>query len=396
MGWDEIDFDKIVTGAVTVDPNSEMNYYEVLNLFSTALDERLNVIIQSGRELPTLPEIEFEPTGEIRAGNTFFNKYKSLLDGYYNLWDDYTWYHTGAMDDPLNFDLFEVTEADLELAMGANAYDLLVNRGDKDRRQLWSAELLVGLYELYKLLNIQERGLGNRRDHDNTVYNKPMYFSSDDDNLQWGGPTGYDPPRGEFGESGSYGGAKGAFFSTLEFVTYIGANNRPPWITFTNQSSNGSGGDFARWNVSGGGRDYMVVSMKSESLTGSAVTFDLAGTGAQVRQNYIEERIGNDITKKSYDDNFPYVDAASLFPDSPESQSIEYNYQSTSIDSNLGAQYIYYEYGNISNETPAPFIDPEGAPTEEDNLALTSRFDLRMHGSFLVNFNSQDLEFNTI
>lgn len=380
MGWDDIDFDAIVSGATTVDVNSEQNFNLVLNSFGIALDERLTVITFSRGGAPTLPEIRFFVDGEIRAGSTFMKKYRELLDGYFDLWNDFDWYLRDALEDPLNAEDYLLEDIDLEVAMGINAYDLLINRADKNRVELWSADLINGLYELYKLTQVSLKTLTNTQSYSSPIYNQPMFF--------WGDDQRFNQSGGSLGEAfDTYAEAKANYNSNktqslqqlgTPFVPIImGYNQR----VFGNDEATGT--DIWLFTASSG--DFYTVTMKSVDLLGANLSIDIVGTGADVIANYTETKFtsGASTVYTTPETGFPFIgpnDAAIpvILPDN-----------SSSVDETLGLRYEFYLYGTINDPAYPPIIDPSIPTNGEFNLV----FNLAMHRSFLIDVNNSALEF---
>lgn len=357
MGWEEIDFDKIVKGATTNSPDSDNNYYNLFDMFSRALDEKLNFItISADSARPELPEIEFFPGGEIRTGGTFVTNFRRLLSGYHNLWLSNTWYKPAAFLDPVNFADYEQTENDLEFAMGENAYDLLTNRNQKSMFELWSADLLVGLYELYKLLNIRGAGLIALRNSSIVLLNTPMYFYQEDLRVFNGGN----------GEGDDYAEALGEYNSNK--TTSIGNVGRSGVITgLRTRTFVGAG----TGSLSHGVNDYNVVSIKSLGLDDQAVNLDIVGTGVTIHSNKIVNQLADSSTIEVFNTDFPLSGIVEMAP-----KSIE-------ITASRGSRYEYYIYASPSNLTFPPPIEPGFA---EGRLEVD--FSVRMHGGFLINVNT--------
>lgn len=371
MGWDDIDFEKIVIGATTVDVNSAQNFNFVLNEFGIALDERLNVTISSTDSLPTLPGIRFFVDGEIRASNTFMNKYRDLLDGYFDLWNDFIWYSRDALTDPLNAEDYLLEDIDLEVAMGINAYDLLINRADKNRVELWSADLINGLYELYKLTQVHKRGLSRLNDYTSVKYNSPVFFNNADLRLGLGG----------VGNGNPYGDALGDYNSNKStFIQFVGT---VPVITRWIQDIDGSGG---AWSIATGSSDTSTVTIKCLDLNVNNISLDIVGFGAELKANYKEDQNGAITTITAYTENYLKVgpNDTSIF--------VEVTAKNITLDPALGLRYEFYEYGSPTNQGFPDFANPSdisgSSPVSFDVL-----FDIQQSNNFLIDVNNSALEF---
>lgn len=374
MGWDDIDFEKIVIGATTVDVNSEQNFNLVLNSFGIALDEKLNVTISTINSLPTLPGIRFFVDGEIRAGSTFMTKYRKLLKGYFDLWNDFEWYSRDALTDPLNADDYLLEDIDLEVAMGVNAYDLLINRDDKNRVELWSADLLNGLYELYKLTQVNLKALISTKSYTNPIYNQPMFFSNDDKRFSQSGGS-----RSESFDT--YAEAKANYNATkTTSVSQVG-NPFDPVIAGYNQIVEKG----VKWTFAATSGDSHPVTMKSVDLFGNNLSIDIVGTGAAVKSNYEKTTVDGNVTFNTPESDFPFVGPN----DNPQTIALAAN--SSSLDETLGLRYEFYLYGTVTNQAFPPIIDPSFVPSGPGNFNLV--FALLLHKSFLIDVNNSALEF---
>jgi len=385
MGWDEIDFDTIVTGATTVDVNSEQNFNLVLNSFGIALDERINVITSSNNGTPTLPGIRFFVDGEIRAGTTFMDKYRDLLEGYFNIWNDFDWYDPAALTDPLNFEDYLLEDIDLEVAMGINAFDLLINRADRNRVELWSADLLNGLYELYKLTQVTLKTLARRATTATTLYNHPMFWTDDDNvRLSRNGMSTEDPPT-------TYAAAKASYISNRSVFAHPSGTFFVPKMIFYSQGVigldvGGGGADPDRWGFGASSTDSFVVTMKVLDLFGADISMDIVGTGMKVLENYEKtvQPLNAPPTFNTPESGFPFVgpnDAAI---------TVALSANSVTLDATLGYRNNFFLYGTPDEQEFPPIIDP--ANTSED-IRFNIEFDIAMHTEFLIDVNNSDLEF---
>jgi hypothetical protein len=370
MGWDEIDFEKIVAGATTVDVNSEQNFNFVLNSFGIALDERLNVTISATDSLPTLPGIRFFVDGEIRSSNTFMNKYRKLLDEYFDLWNDFEWYSRDSLTDPLNAANFLLDDTDLEAAMGENAYDLLINRADRNRVELWSADLLNGLYELYKLTQVHKRGLSRLNDYTSVKYNSPVFFNNADLRLGLGG-TGNGNPYGD--ALGDYNSNKAVLVQVVGVVPVI-----TRWI----QDIDGSGGS---WSIATGSRDTHTVTIKCLDLSANNISLDIVGFGAELKANYKKDNNGVTTVISAYTENYLKVGPN----DTPI--FVEVTAKDITLDPTLGLRYEFYEYGSPSNQAFPDFVNP--SDTGSGSVKFDVLFDIHQSRNFLIDVNNSALEF---
>lgn len=384
MGWDEIDFEKIVIGATTVDVNSEQNFYNVLDQFAFALDERLNVITSSQDILPELPSIFFNIEGEIRAGTTFMDKYRDLLEGYFNIWNDFDWYAPAVLEDPLNAEDYLLEDIDLEVAMGINAYDLLINREDKNRVELWSADLLNGLYELYKLTQVTLKTLARRATTTTTLYNHPMFWTGDD-NVRLS-RTG-----GSNDDDTTYAAQKAAAIADRVITTHPSGTFFVPKMCFYSQavigSAVGGGGvDHDLWGVGQVSTDSFVVTMKVLDLFGVDINMDIVGTGMEVLENYTETSTPSapNPVYATPEAGLPFVgpnDAVITVPLAANS---------VTLDATLGYRNNFFLYGTPDAQVFPPFIEPS---TTTSDIDFDVQFDIAMHNEFLIDVNNSALIF---
>jgi len=371
MSWDEIDFEKILTGVTTNAVESPQNFDFVLNQFGIALDERLNVTISSTDSLPTLPGIRFFVDGEIRASNTFMNKYRKLLDEYFDLWNDFEWYSRDALTDPLNAANYLLDDIDLEVAMGENAFDLLINRADKNRVELWSADLLNGLYELYKLTQVHKRGLSRLNDYTRVKYNSPVFFNNADLRLSLGG----------VGNGNPYGDALGDYNSNK--ATLIQVVGVVPRITRWIQDIDGSGGG---WSIAAGSFDTSTVTIKCLDLDANNISLDIVGFGAELKANYKRDTDGSTTVITAYTVNYSKVGPN----DTPI--FVEVTAKNITLDATLGLRYEFYEYGSPTNQGFPDFANPSDI-SGSGQVIFDVLFDIRQSNNFLIDVNNSALEF---
>ena len=175
MAWSDIDFSKIVTGAITRGP-AEFSFSDYLNEFSTALRERENITILGFN--PTPSNIVFE-SGEIR-NSTFWQKFRDLINGYRDLWHDYDYYTSGVMTDTLNSNNYLITDTDLETAIGSEAWNILNNADTLAAYEIFTASILNAFYIIYQKTQYIRRGRGSIDggiDGDDVYYNIPMTYT---------------------------------------------------------------------------------------------------------------------------------------------------------------------------------------------------------------------------
>ena len=175
MAWADIDFSKIVAGAITRGP-AEVSFGEYLNEFAKALDEKLYIASR----------VNFEPRfiqNEIRAHNNFnglntynfWPDYRSMIDGYYSLWNNYTWYKNDAFSDIINYEDYSYMNSDLINIIGQDTFDKISDESSYSNLELFTADVINSFYEIYKLtrnktFNINISDSSNPSIPDNIVY----------------------------------------------------------------------------------------------------------------------------------------------------------------------------------------------------------------------------------
>ena len=159
MSWDDIDFNLLVPGMLTYnlkEPVNQVSFEEYLSQFSRALDERWNMVSTDLVNFP-IPNIQFE-VGEIRT-EAFWDKFKDLISGYRQLWfgfgvgrRGFDYYSEDVLTDPVNFANYLLTDAQLEAAMGAEAWDIFsdFNLAPRPFRQLWKASIFQAMFTVYE------------------------------------------------------------------------------------------------------------------------------------------------------------------------------------------------------------------------------------------------------
>ncbi|MGB2265091.1 MAG: hypothetical protein ACPH3C_07880, partial [Glaciecola sp.] len=177
MAWDDIDFNLIVPGMITAGP-AAVSFADYLNEFSIALDERWNIVDQTTNTPPTLFDIQFEK-GEIRkpGANDFWVKLRDLIEGYNQLWFDHVYYEEGVLTDVLNDPDYIISDSDLEVAIGSEAYDILVNYEDLSNQDIFKASIFQAFYIIYQKTQFVKK-TSFISSNDNTYYNRPVTYRS--------------------------------------------------------------------------------------------------------------------------------------------------------------------------------------------------------------------------
>lgn len=166
MGWEEIDFNLIQSGMITRggrdeedNPLTQVSFTDYLNVFSRALDERLNMTTgYTVGTVPTLPNIIFE-AGEIR-NNIFWDKYRSLLSGYWSIYKNSQWVKTEVLngDNRNDSTQFDIEDQDIIDLIGQEVFDIFENLEFETRLNMFRADVINALYSLYGFLTLRRQG----------------------------------------------------------------------------------------------------------------------------------------------------------------------------------------------------------------------------------------------
>mgnify|MGYP003660869652 FL=1 len=384
MAWTDIDFNKIVAGAITRGP-AEVSFGKYLNEFARALDERYNVTEQTFTNPPIPPGVRFS-TGDIRNSGVFIDDYRTMINGYLTLWNSRTWYERASLLDPLNYTDYNLTNTDLETAMGSNAYDLLINNATKSFQELWSADLLNGLYELYKLTEVKQ-ATSTHLIGGVVVYNTPTSYINGQVVQSTGSGNSPSP-------SGTYSNAFSDYLS--DRIIGISGVGTPTQIaivsigtTSTGISVSGNGGNF-EWDVNWNGRDYLEVSLLSKDLDDNPVNIDMVATNTMLDSNQVTDDFSTGPELKyKYNSNFNEVAT------SDPQQIIEYSEKSRILDGTKGIIYEYYEYSTPSSLIYPPTYDPQDTTNNEDlyGAKLEPSFEINKSSSYIIDVNNPALEY---
>ena len=142
MGWGDIDFAFIIPGAATA--ASEVSFALYLNTFSEALDERINM---TDRGTPTLLGITF--TAGENDNADFATRFRALITGYKDLWDDHIYYENTVLTDPANFATYEITDADIIALITQEVWDVFDNPAGFSITDIYTAAVLNAMYTFY-------------------------------------------------------------------------------------------------------------------------------------------------------------------------------------------------------------------------------------------------------
>ena len=182
MGWDEIDFETVlIQGMITGGPEREdtVSFADYLNIFSRALDEKMNMLITSSvNTQPTLPNIEFTP-GNIR-NTDFWDNYSDLINQYWLLWDDNKWYSEDIKSDRANFKDYELDDQYIIDLITQEVFNIISDVPNQPRYKLFRADVLAGIYTIYKEMRIVDRQRRRILNPTRQIRNAMSQFSSND------------------------------------------------------------------------------------------------------------------------------------------------------------------------------------------------------------------------
>ena len=370
MGWDDIDFAKVITGMITRGP-SEDSMADYLNTFSLALDERLNILIASSS--PTLPSITFE-SNEIR-NDAFWDKYTDLLSGYWGMFDDYTWYNPAVLSDLDNYTDYLIEESDVISLLGSDVVDILKAPTSFSRFEIFTAEILNSLYSLYAYLNIRGGDVG-RVDEEADFINNTVLYIEEDLKYVVGGDSDFESPP-----YNSYASALAGYNSNKE-------NNSEPMgsdvlYLFSRWDNNINSSN--EYSVSGQRKQQPSPSILCKKLDDTVLTMDVKVWGVRIDENYIISYVDqmsgppNEVERGAYSTKYPtvYEDDGSVFT--------ELIVENTSQDPVRGTVLLSYEFDNALQ-------DPKELPFYDDGV--DGRLEARFPTKSFIDINNNSLEFH--
>ncbi len=291
MGWDDIDFDFIIPGAATF--AQQVAFGEYFNAFGVALDER-QALIGDPLNGIELSGIRFE-AGEI-TNDVFYDKLRDMIEGYNDIWFNFfnEFYEVGVLTDVLNPNDYLISDADLETAMGAEAYDILVNWDSMSNQQIFKASLFTGLYEFYKLTFYVKKSI-LKTDSNSIVNNVPNYFTDATYEQGVGGGDSFE----------IYNEALNFALNDYTPTTPLRGNNTfSAWIDTDQRRFSGVGND--KWRVEfEASQDYLAYSVLSKDLDDVVLTMDYTIGPLIVRDNRAGDSSTVPTTITTYTNKYP-------------------------------------------------------------------------------------------
>ena len=366
MAWVDIDFNLMIPGMITQGDNL-VSFADYLNEFSTALDERSNMV---QRGTPTLLNITFEK-GEI-SNEIFEEKIRDLIGGYSDLWFDYTYYSSGVLTNPADPATYEITAADLELAVGAEAWDILQNYPTMTIGQMYKASIFQAFYTIYE----------------NTGVVRQNSTSADDTPLQ-NVPTIEVSSRSDMYRMAQNDGAVGESYSTLlsntPWVLYNTAQNFDIATISYRAKRRLAAGDYV-WRISefslNRSQDGLYIKLLSKDLLGNVLNMDFS-QAVLLDENCIEYNYPlNPSSYLKYEASLPLV--------KPTDSNELINYARFSRTQEVDGTSDKYQYQGINPHTPQALQDEsldQNAYTERQGL------DMEFNDEHFIDINNSALEF---
>jgi len=316
MAWIDIDFNLIIPGMITRGPAS-VSFGEYLQQFSLALDEKQNMT-QSGT--PVLSEIPFL-VDEIRNEGTFIANFRALIEGYRVIWFSDTWYEDGVLTDAENYPDYLITDADLEAAMGAEAWEILNDHATMSFQDIFKASILQGFYTIYLNTKVVDKAYIDT--NDTPTQNRPTIKKTN-------GFFEYEAsPDSVIGANGE---AYSSVLTTiLSGITEKSTTRQGPddlyRFSYSAQRTIQGGTSF-RWNVSyllgSESADYMHITYLFKDLEDNILTMNAVPL-FEITRNFISSNEeGEDTVFTQFDTDFPLIKndlETVFFPIDPNSVS---------------------------------------------------------------------------
>ena len=383
MAWSDINFDDLVTGAITGPATRSFTVY--LNEFAKALDERLNMlIVRPKNDVVNLPNIEFTQY-EIR-NDQFYDKYHELLSGYFDMWNNYVWYKQSALSNIIDSVDHLYEEEDIRLLIGTDVYDMLENPAAYPRHKIWSAGVLNGLYLLYETLNLSRRG----RDRINTNF--------DDQELNIVNNFRFNNPPTYFGSGAGSGESYGdAVSNYLNSVTQNqSSGSRFPFSITENRAGIstfiGTEGTSYRYSVGTRMTNNSELFYLAKDLLGNTLNMNLYADRLRVANNYIKitENVGsttNIFIEGPYDPSFPVAEF-----NNPEGYA-EIQPNEILFTSEMGNHLKYYINSDPDDTSLPLFMPPSPGPNDSDDSLRFGRLTFGSLSFTIADLNHPSLEY---
>lgn len=149
MGWDDIDFEPLVTGCITSaysETSARLSLNDVLNLFVDAFNEK-DYAVGGG-----VPLIEYEfGGGSVLNNDDFILNFNNLLESYWQLWLK-GWYSVSAITDVVNYGDYLLTNTDLIAATSQEFYDIISDLEASTHIERWSEVVFQNLKPMYQFM----------------------------------------------------------------------------------------------------------------------------------------------------------------------------------------------------------------------------------------------------
>ena len=167
MGWDDIDLDKIVSGMITFEGTSDVNFAEYLDILARAIQEKDQITMPEVNQGEGVPSTEIIFTGAPVGSQSFKDNYRAMLGRLKSKinfpWtrsrdnSPNPWYYNSVLSDLNNAAAHEVTQDDFKAAMLPDVYDFLFSEGDLNDiafDKLWTADILKSIKPALELMQV--------------------------------------------------------------------------------------------------------------------------------------------------------------------------------------------------------------------------------------------------
>lgn len=387
MAWTDIDFNLIIPGMITRGPAS-VSFADYLNEFSTALDERWNIVEETFNSAPTLFDIEFIQ-GEIRrpGDNDFWDKLRQLIGGYRDLWFDFNYYETGVLTDVLNAPDYLISDAELETAIGAEAFDILVNFATLSNQEIFKASIFQAFFIIYQQTEIIAKSTIIDTSSSDIYQNRPIIYR-DALRYSWDSDIGAN-------KYASYGAMTSAYAADVA-ATAITLGGSTPYINLlgvTRQSRSWNIIDeVGEWDLNDFGGptlDLIEINYLSKDLDDNVLTMEITPGKVDVFINKVADDTSGTSEERAYTSKY-------LFADFTGTDNVLHTDDfSFSQDLSFGT-IMSCSFGDDPGNIP-PFLDtPDNTstPTESgEGGSLLQSFRLDRPSTLFVNLNNSGLEF---
>ncbi len=387
MAWSDINFDNIITGAITGPAIDSFSLY--LNEFSGALDERLNMLrsYQKGQSI-TLPNIQFTEK-EIRNAD-FWERYRQLLEGFFEIWESAEWYESQIINDIVNSENYLIDETSLRSHISSEVFDILQDPYAFPVCRIWSADVLNGMYLLYQFLTIVLRSKTVSSNLDNQTINRVNVFRSQGEliHVSFNGN----------GTGDSYSQAQSNFLSSLNPSTLQNGNLnftfKVDLVSAVDLDENDQGDLDENYLIQGDIQNNSEYYYLAKDLQGNTLNMNIYPFKVIVFDNYIKltNFVNGNLTsiiEGPYDPSIPVVENSSM--------TVFAAFESSETNFNIETGNHHTISFNTTREDTSLALLPISPPSggdDGDGATRQAEFLPDSVGSFLVDINNSALEYN--